>query len=496
MKTYTIRLQKYDDLLTIQDKITWGNTARILLVFTDHKKIVESRIDFARILRFSRQKGHQVALVIRDGELGVEAQKAGLVVFKSIDEAQKAGWKKNLRPNIDPGHHLTPREIKRFFINKREADNAAGGSRDVLIASCMIFFTLLILLLFFIPGAQITVIPKHQQINRDLAVTASSRFQPFLSSALIPAIRKTMILSGNGEASTTGETFVPTDYARGEVLLINLSTENIEIPAGTVVLALSDVQKRYQLLDPVKLVAGDKAGVIAKIKSMAPGEAFNADPGIINAIGAEFGQNVVVSNDQPVVGGSDLRVKTATQKDYDHLKEKIIRELNPKAANAFQEKLQAGEALVGPAVGFLKIVSQDKNLEVGQPGDMISLTLNIEFEGWIIKKQDIDLYAANALKVELPKDYEPVPGTLIVNTASLPVFSSDNITWTIKVQQDTRQILQDDSVRQNLIGKGIPDAINELQQQYDLISRPTVSIFPGWWPIMPFYYARITSKVE
>ena len=101
MKTYSIRLQKYDDLLTIQDKITWSNTARVILVFPDRSRIIRDRKDFVLIQRFSKEKGYLIAVVIKDSELREEAQRSGLVVFRTIDEAQKGGWKKPYNPNLE-----------------------------------------------------------------------------------------------------------------------------------------------------------------------------------------------------------------------------------------------------------------------------------------------------------------------------------------------------------------------------------------------------------
>ena len=101
MEAYIIRIQRYDDLLTIQDKMAWGDSWQILLVFPNTHKIIKTRIDFSLIQRAARVKGKQIAAVIKDIETRSVAEESGLLVFDTIEKAKKSNWKKENDPRFE-----------------------------------------------------------------------------------------------------------------------------------------------------------------------------------------------------------------------------------------------------------------------------------------------------------------------------------------------------------------------------------------------------------
>jgi hypothetical protein len=494
MKTYTIRLQKYDDLLTIQDKITWSNTARVILVFPDRTQIISNRLDFIRIQRFSKEKGYQIAAVIKDDEMGAEAKKAGLVVFNTLEDAQKKGWKKTYAPKFETKSHPGITEIWRYFKEKRRSIEPRPN--HLILSMLLIAFALTGLLIFMVPGADVILQTDHREQNLTLKVAASPKYAAISGGVLMPARMESIEVSTQGTTNTSGEVGIPADFAQGEIRLINLSKERVVIPVGTVVLASSDPTKRYQVLHEVAVEADTPTGITVGIKSTIPGETFNAAAGTIDAIESEMGLNLKVNNENPVGGGKDLKVKAATQKDYAQLKQKLLNELAQKAILGIKSKLQNGEMLPGSMVSAPQIIKEEKSIELGQPAETVSLTINAVFEGWVIKSKNLDEIAATALTLRIPDGFEAVPGTLKVEILDKPVPSENDLTWTIKAEQEIRQNIESGKVRQFLAGKTVSQTMQELQNQYHLKSSPITRNFPTWWPMMPFYFMRIYVVVE
>ena len=153
MNSYIIRLQKYDDLFTIQDKMTWSQLSRIILVFPERKKIVDSRIDFERIQQTANARGNQIALVIRDSAMRSEAKKSGLAVFDSIEKAKKSPWKKSNRIlEVEKSVNTNPiklSEIKASILNKKNKAIKKASFTDRLVWSFLIVSIIFLFIIFY-----------------------------------------------------------------------------------------------------------------------------------------------------------------------------------------------------------------------------------------------------------------------------------------------------------------------------------------------------------
>lgn len=91
MKTFVIQLEAIDDALSIRDKMGWSKAKRILLVWAV-KGPQLAPIDLRLIQRRSAQLGAQLAIVCRDEKIIASAQDSGIVIFSSVQKAQRGFW--------------------------------------------------------------------------------------------------------------------------------------------------------------------------------------------------------------------------------------------------------------------------------------------------------------------------------------------------------------------------------------------------------------------
>ncbi len=101
MKTYILRLEPHDDLVSTRDKMGWAKDSRILLVWPENKALLNRRLDLILLQRHSRSLGSQLALVTRDPEVHYFAPRLGIPVFRSLHKAQGQHWR-------------VPRRFRRF----------------------------------------------------------------------------------------------------------------------------------------------------------------------------------------------------------------------------------------------------------------------------------------------------------------------------------------------------------------------------------------------
>ena len=101
MKTYILRLEPHDDLVSTRDKMGWAKDSRILLVWPEKGRLLNRRLDLILLQRHSRELGSQLALVTRDPEVHYFAPRLGIPVFRSLNKAQGQHWR-------------VPRRFRRF----------------------------------------------------------------------------------------------------------------------------------------------------------------------------------------------------------------------------------------------------------------------------------------------------------------------------------------------------------------------------------------------
>ena len=173
MKTQIIRVDAYDDAVSIRDKLAWSKAGRILLVIPRRRPPRLTRLDLTLLQRSADQVGGQLGLVTIDPDLAMEARDAGIPSFPSVPAAQKMGW-----------HVITPR-LNRFQPAERDFDEKRerlqSQPQSILILPTWLRWlsfiigaaAVLALALFFLPSASVELSPDTTQQDLTIPVRAS-----------------------------------------------------------------------------------------------------------------------------------------------------------------------------------------------------------------------------------------------------------------------------------------------------------------------------------
>ena len=93
MKTQIIHLEPHDDVISARDKMDWGQTGRILLVWPERGSVLTRRLDLVLLKRHSAFLGAQLAIMTSDADVLFHARRLAIPVFKNLRQAQRSHWR-------------------------------------------------------------------------------------------------------------------------------------------------------------------------------------------------------------------------------------------------------------------------------------------------------------------------------------------------------------------------------------------------------------------
>ena len=216
MKTQVIYLEPQDNLHTTQDKINWGKSERILLVYPTSSPPLHRKIDLIRLERFSRQSGAQFAVVTNREEIANFAREIGISVFPNRRVAQLADWNQpqaNIK-NLD--FSLSSKEEKFDLKQKSSQSDIPDWLKNKYIRFGIIsiaIITVFSLLIFLLPSAEIQISPITFKQNIMLNLEVDPEVQNFNLAGVVPAELITVTVETEKTISTTGRILIPYKFA-------------------------------------------------------------------------------------------------------------------------------------------------------------------------------------------------------------------------------------------------------------------------------------------
>lgn len=497
MKTYIVKLENHDDVISTRDKISWSQARRVLLVWPRHGRVLDRQLDLRLVQRHCQQLGAQMAIVTGDGEVKSHAAELGIPVFRDSIQAQQSAWRRlpgsqaRLKAGpVQPGLRVSAHDLReqRKLHHSEEIENkwlrySAFG---------LGFLAFLALVFFFVPGARVAVTPvrKSQQIT--LPVSLQPGITTANASGAIPVHPIIVIVEGRDQTIATGRVTVPDKIAKGEVMLTNLNEQAVDLPRGSVVLSMGTQPWRYKTTQNVTVPAGVGSTRLVSVQAVYPGSSGNAPAGRVQALEGPLGLKVSVTNPQAITGGSDRTSPAPASQDYLKLKQKMLADLQNIGLDEMRAKILAGQRLVEESIQMQSILVEEREPKEDQPADQLQLTLQVEFRAWFIEESDLQVVAQSALDANLPSGYQPLSDTLILRLNINPrvenakLTSSSNLVGRLFAERTMKAVLNENEVVESLRGRRVTEAASILKSDLNLAGQPVIEITPSWWRLMPF----------
>jgi hypothetical protein len=492
MKTHIIQLERHDDVISTRDKMIWGSSQRILLVFPERGNILTRRIDLVLLQRHSAALGAQLALVTSNVSIRLNARDLGIIVFKSVIQAQKSPWRVPLAIRRKFKRRPPPRLALDDLRQRLVPPPVPGSIGQRLLIFAFGLAAVVALVLFLFPNASILLDMAQQEQRVKMNIWANPSIQSPNLSGGIPAGVTTVIVEGTETENSTGRTLLANRSARGEVLFVNLTDRDVLVPAGTIVRTRIDPVVRFETLLSV-VVKGENGeeGELIPVRAVLAGSGGNVEAGAIEAIEGNVGPLLSVTNPQFTSGGTDQLSPSPNDADFDRARERLLERLRQQAEMEIKAILPSDTYYLSPSIRMQAIEYEDRQPAENQPGDQLRITVRAAFSAWYVTAENIYLAASTALDANLDAGYAPIPDTMEITLMGPPTMQGDNVSYQLEAVRQLKATWSKDNVVHLVRGKDLMTAAVVVQEKLLLKSPPQFSMSPHWWPRLPYLPFRI-----
>ena len=509
MKTQILQLERYDDIISARDKMGWGQTQRIVLVWPSRGRILHRKLDLLLLLRHSRQMGSQIALVSWDPDVLFYADELGIPVFESIESAQNERWRRSRGSRLpflpsrtikDPnGNNTNPRE-RLEQLRQQARPERPGWSKNPNIRLAVFAIAVLAVLLLaaiLVPSATITLEPEVRIQEAVFSVRADETLEAMNTSGVVPARPISVVVEGRETIQTSGRTTIPNTPARGSVRFTNLTDDSVNIPAGTVVLAGGDEPIRFATTRAGRLGPGTNQTTSLPIEAITRGSVGNLPAGRVDSLEGGLGLQISVTNPQPTHGGSDYEAPAPSQADRRRLQRSLLRALKITAQSEVQSRLSDGDISLSPEPSVLEILEENYTPTATQASENLELLMRVEFVSLVVSENDLQGLATLILDNNLPDGYAVVDNPVDLQPLTAPLTLVDGEAgWEMRALRTIVPELREVQAINLAMGLSPEEAVDGLIESLDLNTVPLIQLRPSWWPRLPFLPFRIQVVQE
>lgn len=500
MKTQILRLEPHDDLVSVRDKMNWGQTGRILLVWPGRGRILTRRLDLVLVQRQAAAQGAQLALVTTDAQVREYARDLGIPVYSRLKQAQNDHWR-------------APRRVRRALQeqsleNLRAEGPRSGGPPEPpprskpglfdkpalrLVLFSLGVFALLALGAALLPGGSIDLHMERREQAITLEVSADPRAGAINFSGIVPARPVEVVVEGRAGLPAEGEITVPDSPATGRVRFTNLTDQSLEIPAGSVARTPGEPAVRFATLSGVTIPPGPGTSQLVEVQALEAGSQGNLEPDSLTAVEGELGTRVAATNPQQTRNGSDRTLPAPTAAQRDRLSEELLASLRRTARSELEGVLNPGDVLLP---GSLSLAGSPESSfdppRPGDPADELSLNLQATFTALAVSSADLEALAAGVLDANLPAGFQAVPASLAYQVTGEPVEEAGGrYRLSLQLSRQVQAQVSTQSVVRLVMGLEPEQARQRLIDNLPLESAPRVLVEPDWWPRLPLAPFRI-----
>lgn len=497
-----VQLAPFDDIAGARDRIEWARADRVVLVFShEHGSRLWREIDFDLIRRAGEQFGCDVAIVSADYGQRQLAGSAGLVAFRTVNQAIKRKWIGGEAvehvERTTPPRRFTPSSLRRFFP-RRNWLLIAVRVLTLLVTAVIISFAGLVV----VPTARVTMTASSQNISVIVPVTLDAQIDKVdIDARKIPAHRIDVIVEDTGVATTTGAKDIPKGKAKGAVLFFNILSTPFKVPKNTVVRTSSaSVAIRFITLNDAEAPPAGRIEVA--VEALDEGPSGNVPPNQINRIEGMSALALRVLNPQPTSGGGLETVHAVTLEDYKRARAATMDKLLQAALGKMKldaEVLRNGWYIVPNTLFIADVQDETYDRFVTEQADQVKLNLRLQVAGLAVDPNDMDSIAQTVIADKAPAGYS----LLDVTTERGDVAEEGTGLRTeffVTAHARAGAKIDENEVKKLVRGRTIADAQSVLLQRLSLKGNPSITVEPDWLlrytHRMPFVTLRIETLVK
>lgn len=512
MKTYILRLEPHDDLVSTRDKMGWAKDSRILLVWPEKKTLLSRRLDLILLQRHSRKLGSQLALVTRDPEVHYFAPRLGIPVFRSLQKAQGQHWRvprrfrrfQEMAEKPELHTRLDNKSLGKLRLSEPESSLAdqrppAAAFKMKPLARLALFFAgvlaVLALAASLAPSARLVLTPRT--MVQDVLVDAwtGAEINSVNISGAVPAELISVAVEGRDSLPASGTVRLPSLPASGTVTFTNLTDQPVKIPQGSGVRGteVKIASLRFVTTRAGEVPAGSGETLDLPVQCVTHGPQGNLPAGTLVAIEGLLGTQLSAVNPSPTSGGSDRVLPVPTQTDRYNLAGRLRLALEKTALQEIQGQLNPGDLLIPGSLKLVKTLDESYQPAEILPGDQLVLSQRLEYQAQFVDAVTLQSLAQTVFDANLPAGYAVLASTLQLETLTQPEADKNGVVrWRIHATRQVVAQIQEAEAVQLTLGLEPLQAADRLEKSLPLEQPPRIELWPAWWPRLPFLPFRIS----
>ena len=342
-----------------------------------------------------------------------------------------------------------------------------------------------------VPVATIEVVPATARVSETVLVTADPQATEVdLEARVVPARLVEVRLEGSAQIATTSKKAAPSERARGVVTFANRTTQDVRVPAGTVLRTSTGSNIRFSTTREVVVPAGLGKTADAQIVAVNPGPTGNVAAYLITTVEGAVGLSVTAVNGQATGGGNVTQVGVVTAGDREYVKDVLLEQLRQEAYVRLQEQLDTQE-FVPPQTVQVAIISEVYDKFVEELSDSLGLKLNVVANAVAVAGQDTNTVALGALQASVPPDQMLVAQGLTFERGEVRMGEKRRVNFAMTASGIAVASIDTSGLREALVGQTIERAQEIVRERLPLKRAPLITVRPDWSGHMPKLASRI-----
>jgi hypothetical protein len=499
VKVQIVYLSAADDVDSTRDMLAWVQAPRVLLVWPDKGRVLNERLDLVKISRYASRRNIQLGLLTFDSKVQHTALELAIPVFDSLDELPEHRWEKVRPRGIEVSDERFHLPIETVLDRSRERTPSWAtdiGRKKTRIPLVVLIGVTTLLILFVLPSATILLLPESADHQVSFTIAFDGDQSSEADSLWIPSEILELEVSIEGVRETTGWTKMPSDLARGSVILTNHTQDPVRIPFNTTLHAGELENIKFRTLNTVVLPSGVGSQVEVQIEALEGGAKANVPPSTISAIEGPLGLLVSVENEKATFGGADDSIPSVTEGDLEMLVRDLRQDLLMKAMKEGEARIGDDQAIFKAGIWISEIIDQDTNHGIGEVGEVLEIQIVARSRMVVFHSQELEDVIENQLSTMLPEGVELIPDSLVFSTeVQEAVGQGLEGTLDLNVRYQTFQTIDSENLVRMIAGRPNDRISRMLLRSFPGLETATVKLSPHWLPFVPLWTERISIQM-
>ncbi len=494
MKTQIIRIEAYDNLISLLDKITLADTPRLILEDTEAFDWLAERNALLRLHRKSTELGKQIGMISANPQTRLICEEVDVQVFEDISSAQHDRWNVTSpirfnRSDRSPLTRLTPKPATNPLLEITKPVKILLGGLFLL--------ALVGILIMVIPSSRVILTLEQMSTPVEIPFQISAAFTDMTMTGNIPARIHTETISLARTNPATETAVIPQDFAQGTVIFTNMTDITQNIPIGTMVSTAGEMPVHFTVTEEGILEGRIGSEIVIKAKASEAGETGNVDSGAIRQINSLLGTQLSVRNESAFKGGLSREVNSPGALDRNAIRAEVMTEIKQLTIGKISEASDPDQHLVELSFQIADTVSEEYYPEVGQPGNTISLDTTVTTQILLVSRKVLADYfnRVNAPGLSPGQVLIPMEGEEL-SLECKGAGSNQIYACVLQGNKLTVRSINSREVQSMLTGQPVSQAETILRSHYPELNSAVIEIDPKSWPWLPFLASRIQVEVR